>query len=116
MTTDGQTVEIQLLTNGNNSTTKHEAVGRDNSSGTNTRRMISRWPSDGNILGKWICGSYIPGKNWTIEQTMENGNILNFVYPGQSIRIAPKRDYLTRNRFNGDLSDCQQKQFARRNP
>ena len=45
---------------------------------------------------------YIPGKNWTIEQTMEKWqNILNFVYPGQSIRIAPKRIQIYRYE-NGD--------------
>ena len=45
---------------------------------------------------------YIPGKNWTIEQTMEKWqNILNFVYPGQSIRIAPKRVQICRYE-NGD--------------
>ena len=45
---------------------------------------------------------YIPGKNWTIEQTMEKWqNILNFVYPGQSIRIAPKRIQICRYE-NGD--------------
>ena len=45
---------------------------------------------------------YIPGKNWTIEQTMKKWqNILSFIYPRQSIRIAPKRIQIRRYE-NGD--------------
>ena len=41
-------------------------------------------------LGSGYAAPNTPGKNWTIEQTMEKWqNILNFVCPGQSIRIAP---------------------------
>ena len=53
-------------------------------------------------LGSGYAAALHSGKNWTIEQTMEKWqNILNFVYPGQSIRIAPKRIQICRYE-NGD--------------
>ena len=90
---DGQTVEIQFLTNGNGSTTKYEAA-------KDVTIQAGQYAADGQQMAvEWkypwevdMQQRYIPGKNWTIGQTMEKWqNILNFVYPGQSIRIAPKR-------------------------
>lgn len=100
---DGQTVEIQLLTNGNGSTTKYEAV-------KDVTIQAGQYAADGQQMAvEWkypwevdMRHRYVPGKNWTIEQTMEKWqNILNFVYPRQSIRIAPKRIQICRYE-NGD--------------
>lgn len=61
--------------------------------------MAVEWKYPWEVDMRW---RYIPGKNWTIEQTMEKWqNILNSVYPGQSIRIAPKRIQICRYE-NGD--------------
>lgn len=95
---DGQTVEIQLLTNGNGSTTKYEAVKdvtiQAGQYAADDRQMAVEWKYPWEVD---MRQRYIPGKNWTIEQTMEKWqNILNFVYPGQSIRIAPKRIQICR--------------------
>lgn len=100
---DGQTVEIQLLTNGNGSTTKYEAVKdvtiQAGQYAADDRQMAVEWKYPWEVD---MRQRYIPGKNWTIEQTMEKWqNILNFVYPGQSIRIAPKRIQICRYE-NGD--------------
>ena len=100
---DGQTVEIQLLTNGNGSTTKYEAVKdvtiQAGQYAVDDRQMAVEWKYPWEVD---MRQRYIPGKNWTIEQTMEKWqNILNFVYPGQSIRIAPKRIQICRYE-NGD--------------
>ena len=95
---DGQTVEIQLLTNGNGSTTKYAAVKdvtiQAGHYAADDRQMAVEWKYPWEVD---MRQRYIPGKNWTIEQTMEKWqNILNFVYPGQSIRIAPKRIQICR--------------------
>ena len=95
---DGQTVEIQLLTNGNGSAATYEAV-------KDVTIQAGHYAADGQQMAvEWkypwevdMLQCYIPGKNWTIEQTMMKWqNILNFVYPGQSIRIAPKRIQICR--------------------
>ena len=100
---DGQTVEIQLLTNGNGSAATYEAVKdvtiQAGQYGTDGQQMAVEWkyPWDVDMLQ---C--YIPGKNWTIEQTMTKWqNILNFVYPVQSVRIAPKRVRICRYENDG---------------
>lgn len=95
---DGQTVEIQLLTNGNGSTTKYEAVKdvtiQAGQYAADGRQMAVEWKYPWEVDMRW---RYIPGKNWTIGQTMEKWqNILNSVYPGQSIRIARKRIQICR--------------------
>lgn len=100
---DGQTVEIQLLTNGNGSTTKYEAVKdvtiQAGQYAADDRQMAVEWKYPWEVD---MRQRYIPGKNWTIGQTMDKWqNILNFVYPGQSIRIAPKRIQICRYE-NGD--------------
>lgn len=100
---DGQTVEIQLLTNGNGSTTKYEAVKdvtiQAGQYAAGDRQMAVEWKYPWEVD---MRQRYIPGKNWTIEQTMEKWqNILSFIYPGQSIRIAPKRIQICRYE-NGD--------------
>ena len=100
---DGQTIEIQLLTNRNGSTTKYEAVKdvtiQAGQYAADDRQMAVEWKYPWEVD---MRQRYIPGKNWTIEQTMEKWqNILNFVYPGQSIRIAPKRIQICRYE-NGD--------------
>lgn len=100
---DGQTIEIQLLTNRNGSTTKYEAVKdvtiQAGQYAADDRQMAVEWKYPWEVD---MRQHYIPGKNWTIEQTMEKWqNILNFVYPGQSIRIAPKRIQICRYE-NGD--------------
>ena len=100
---DGQTVEIQLLTNGNGSTTKYEAV-------KDVTIQAEQYAADGQQMAvEWkypwevdMLQRYIPGKNWTIGQAMEKWqNILNSVYPGQFIRIAPKQIQICRYE-NGD--------------
>ena len=61
--------------------------------------MAVEWKYPWEVDMRW---RYIPGKNWTIGQTMEKWqNILNSVYPGQSIRIAPKLIQICRYE-NGD--------------
>ena len=100
---DGQTVEIQLLTNGNGSTTKYEAVKdvtiQAGQYAADGRRMTVEWKYPWEVD---MRQRYIPGTNWTIGQTMEKWqNILSFIYPGQSIRIAPKRIRICRCE-NGD--------------
>lgn len=95
---DGQTVEIQFLTNGNGSTTKYEAVKdvtiQAGQYAADDRQMAVEWKYPWEVD---MRQRYIPGENWTIGQTMEKWqNILNFVYPGQSIRIAPKRIQICR--------------------
>lgn len=100
---DGQTVEIQLLTNGNGSTTKYEAVKdvtiQAGQYATDGRQMAVEWKYPWEVDMRL---RYIPGNNWTIGQTMEKWqNILSFIYPGQSIRIAPKRIRICRCE-NGD--------------
>ena len=80
---DGQTVEIQLLTNGNGSTTKYEAVKdvtiQAGKYAADDRQMAVEWKYPWEVD---MRQRYIPGKNWTIEQTMEKWqNILNSVYP-----------------------------------
>lgn len=117
---DGQTVEIQLLTNGNGSTTKYEAVKdvtiQAGQYAAGDRQMAVEWKYPWEVD---MRQRYIPGKNWTIEQTMEKWqNILNFVYPGQSIRIAPKRIQICRYE-DGDSTGFYQtysRTAHRRNP
>ena len=68
---DGQTVEIQLLTNGNGSTTKYEAVKdvtiQAGQYAAGDRQMAVEWKYPWEVD---MRQRYIPGKNWTIGQTI----------------------------------------------
>ena len=73
---DGQTVEIQLLTNGNGSTTKYEAVKDVTIQAGQYAADDRRWLSNGNTLGKWICGgATFRGRTGPLSRPWRNGRI-----------------------------------------